>query len=650
MIEMVEAATAMPHDDAGPHPRGRRDGRRLRDDPPARRRLRGASCPFNFPAMVPMWFLPFAIACGNTFILKPSEQVPMTQALVWEIDRRGRRPAAGRDQPRQRLGRRRQRDPRLARDRRHLVRRLGQGRAVHLRARGGRTASACRRSAAPRTTWSSCPTPSWTRPSTTSSAPRSARPASAAWPARSIVTVGDAKKPLLERCCRRDRGADRRRRHGRGRQRRPGRLRAPRATASSGWIDKGVEEGATRAPSTGASRRARPDGAFVGPTIIDDVTPDMEVAREEIFGPVLSVHPRRVARARDRDRQRRRATATARRSSPSRARPSAATATTCEVGMVGVNIGVAAPVAFFPFSGWKDSFFGDLHAHGTRRGRLLHAQEDGHVALLLGRGDRQVLHRAGGAPLMARPSTGRRGEVRKDDRAHVFHSWSAQGLIDPLAVAAGRGLLVLGLRGQALPRLPSQLVNTNIGHQHPKVVAGDQGAGRPALHHRAEHANDKRGRAGRDAGRARARRPRHGVLHQRRRRGERERDAHGAHLHTGRHKVLVHVPLATTAATQRLDRRLTGDPRRWAVRAAAWPASCTSAGPYPYRSSFHATTPRRGVRARARAPRGDPRCTRARRRSPAIMLESIVGTNGILVPPDGYLQGAPRDVHASTAS
>ena len=51
--------------------------------------------------------------------------------------------------------------------------------------------------------------------------------------------------------------------------------------------------------------------------------------------------------------------------------------------MIGVNIGVAAPVAFFPFSGWKDSFLGDLHAHGHRRGRLLHAQEDRDQPLVL---------------------------------------------------------------------------------------------------------------------------------------------------------------------------------------------------------------------------------------------------------------------------
>ena len=112
------------------------------------------SCRSTSRRWCPFWFLPFAIACGNTFILKPSEQVPLTQELVFNlIDDAGGLPRRRR-QPRQRLGRRRQRHPRPSRHRRHLVRRLGQGRQVRLRARRPPPASACRRWAAPRTTWS----------------------------------------------------------------------------------------------------------------------------------------------------------------------------------------------------------------------------------------------------------------------------------------------------------------------------------------------------------------------------------------------------------------------------------------------------------------------------------------------------------------
>ena len=84
MIEMVEARLRDPDDDAGPHPRGRR----ARVDAETIRQPVGvcaAIVPFNFPAMVPFWFLPFAIACGNTFILKPSEQVPLTQQIAFEV-------------------------------------------------------------------------------------------------------------------------------------------------------------------------------------------------------------------------------------------------------------------------------------------------------------------------------------------------------------------------------------------------------------------------------------------------------------------------------------------------------------------------------------------------------------------------------------
>jgi malonate-semialdehyde dehydrogenase (acetylating)/methylmalonate-semialdehyde dehydrogenase len=104
-------------------------------------------------------------------------------------------------------------------------------------------------------------------------------------------------------------------------------------------------------------------GAFVGPTILE-VEPGMEIAREEVFGPVLSViHVDTLDEAL--------ATVNASRygNGTSIFTESGAAVRRfrrdVQVGMIGVNIGVAAPVAFFPFSGWKDSFLGDLHAHGT---------------------------------------------------------------------------------------------------------------------------------------------------------------------------------------------------------------------------------------------------------------------------------------------
>jgi malonate-semialdehyde dehydrogenase (acetylating)/methylmalonate-semialdehyde dehydrogenase len=104
-------------------------------------------------------------------------------------------------------------------------------------------------------------------------------------------------------------------------------------------------------------------GSFLGATVLDEVSPDTEAAREEIFGPVLS-----VIRAGSLDEAieivgnsrfgNGVSIFTENGASVRRFRHEV------EAGMVGVNIGVAAPVAFFPFSGWKDSFLGDLHAHG----------------------------------------------------------------------------------------------------------------------------------------------------------------------------------------------------------------------------------------------------------------------------------------------
>jgi malonate-semialdehyde dehydrogenase (acetylating)/methylmalonate-semialdehyde dehydrogenase len=129
-----------------------------------------------------------------------------------------------------------------------------------------------------------------------------------------------------------------------------------------GYVAKGVAEGA-KPLVDGRERKKDNAGFFLGPTIFDHVTPEMTIAREEIFGPVLSVI--RVETLDD--------AINLVNSSPfgnataiftSSGKAAREYSSRCEVGMVGVNVGVAAPMAFFPFAGWKNSFFGDLHAHG----------------------------------------------------------------------------------------------------------------------------------------------------------------------------------------------------------------------------------------------------------------------------------------------
>ena len=128
-----------------------------------------------------------------------------------------------------------------------------------------------------------------------------------------------------------------------------------------GYIEGGLAEGAHLVCD--GRGVADGDGYFLGATVFDHVRPEMIIAQEEIFGPVLA-----VMRAADLDE----ALSFVNRSRfgnmacifTSSGRDARTFRTRVEAGMVGINIGVAAPMAFFPFAGWKGSFFGDLHATG----------------------------------------------------------------------------------------------------------------------------------------------------------------------------------------------------------------------------------------------------------------------------------------------
>lgn len=127
------------------------------------------------------------------------------------------------------------------------------------------------------------------------------------------------------------------------------------------YIEKGVEEGATLVCD--GRNRATDDGFFIGPTIFDHVTTDMTIWKDEIFAPVLSII--RVKHLKE-------AIEIANRSEfangacifTTNAQAIRYFRENIDAGMLGVNLGVPAPMAFFPFSGWKSSFFGTLHANG----------------------------------------------------------------------------------------------------------------------------------------------------------------------------------------------------------------------------------------------------------------------------------------------
>lgn len=230
------------------------------------------------------------------------------------------------------------------------------------------------------------------------------------------------------------------------------------------------------------------------------------------------------------------------------------------------------------------------------------------------------------------PATG--AAVKAADRAHVFHSWSAQELIDPLAVAGAEGSYFWDYEGNRYLDFSSQLVNTNIGHQHPKVVAAIQEqAGRLATFAPA-FAIDVRSEAARlvaeltpgdldkiffTNGGAEAV----------------ENAVRMARLHTGRPKVLSAYRSYHGATSTAIN--LTGDPRRW-------PSDTASAGvvhfwgPFLYRSPFHAETEEQECE-RALAHLEDLIAFEGPQSVAAIILETVVGTAGILVPPAGYLAG-----------
>lgn len=225
-------------------------------------------------------------------------------------------------------------------------------------------------------------------------------------------------------------------------------------------------------------------------------------------------------------------------------------------------------------------------------------------------------------------------QVRDLDRSHVFHSWSAQDLIAPLPVAGGQGSTFWDYEGNRYLDFSSQLVNLNLGHQHPGLVAAIQEqAGRlctiaPAF------ANDARSEAARLIAQV-APEGLDKVFFTNGGAEANENAIRMARLHTGRHKVLATYRSYHGATNGAMS--LTGDPRRWGSEPAT-PGAVHFWGPYAYRSPFHSVDEtQEGERALQHL--RDTIMVEGAQTIAAIVLESVVGTNGILVPPPGYLAG-----------
>ncbi|GAB3118908.1 taurine--2-oxoglutarate transaminase [Leifsonia psychrotolerans] len=241
---------------------------------------------------------------------------------------------------------------------------------------------------------------------------------------------------------------------------------------------------------------------------------------------------------------------------------------------------------------------------------------------------------APGRTKAVQPSEQSEAEVRANDRAHVFHSWSSQAQINPMPVASGAGATFWDYEGNAYLDFSSQLVNLNLGHQHPDLVASIQEqAGRQATIQPAM-ASDVRGELARRISEV-APGSLNKVLFTNGGADANEYAVRLARRVTGKRKVLsmyrsYHGSTATAIS-------LTGDPRRWSNE----PGDGSVAhffGPYLYRSAFHATTEAEES-ARALEHLEQVIVLEGASTIGAIILETIVGTNGVLVPPAGYLPG-----------
>jgi malonate-semialdehyde dehydrogenase (acetylating)/methylmalonate-semialdehyde dehydrogenase len=320
----------------------------------------GIVSPFNFPVMIPLWFLPYAIACGNTAIVKPSDRVPLTMIRVMELIEQagfpkgvanlvsGGKPAV---------------DALLEHPAVQAISFVGSspvaryiyataaahGKRVQCQG-GAKNYAVVLPDADPETTTEII------RDSAFGCAGQRCLAVSVA------VTVGDAegwfKRSITNAAesLRVGPGLDQ------GVQMGPVITSASRDRVRS-LIEKGTSEGGSAILDGRGARVNGGDGYFLGPTVLDGIANTSDLFETEIFGPVLS-----MIHARDIEEAAAMISACSYGNASSIFTSSGASArrfrTMVPTGNVGVNIGIAAPMAYFPFSGWKGSFFGALHAQG----------------------------------------------------------------------------------------------------------------------------------------------------------------------------------------------------------------------------------------------------------------------------------------------
>ncbi len=319
--------------------------------------------PFNFPAMVPLWMFPLAIVCGNTFVLKPSEKVPLTAVLLAELLEKAGVPKGVLNVVH---GGRECVDALLAHPKVRAVSFVGSTPvARHIFETGTRNGKRVQANGGAKNYIVVMPDADVGRTVESLSNAAFGCAGERCMAGSTAITVGRAAQNILPALVEAARSI----KVGRTDTSMSQPDMGPLVTAAhrdrvQSLVESGVSEGATLAcDGRGAAVADAPNGFYFGATVVDNVRDTMTLAREEVFGPVLN-----VMRMEDLGQAIEAANRSAFGNGASIFTSSGAAAREfkhrVKAGMVGINVGVPATMAMFPFSGWDASFFGDLHIQG----------------------------------------------------------------------------------------------------------------------------------------------------------------------------------------------------------------------------------------------------------------------------------------------
>jgi malonate-semialdehyde dehydrogenase (acetylating)/methylmalonate-semialdehyde dehydrogenase len=320
-----------------------------------------AITPFNFPAMIPLWFLPYAVASGNCFILKPSERVPLTAVKLFQLIAQAGFPKGVVQLV---LGGKAAVDALLEHSGVQAISFVGStpvAKSVYLRAAAHGKRAQCQGGAKNVVVVLPDADLEMTTKIVADSAFGCAGQRCLA--TSLVVSVGGVRNGFSDAIC----AAAEARRVGYGLEAET-EMGPVISTQSRERIETligaGIAAGASaRVDGRGRKVRGYERGSFVFPTVLDQVDPAGEIARTEIFGPVLGLIPvdtidDAIGLINSAAHGNMACLFTSSGAAARRFRSGAV------AGNIGINVGVAAPMAFYPFSGWKQSFFGDLHAQG----------------------------------------------------------------------------------------------------------------------------------------------------------------------------------------------------------------------------------------------------------------------------------------------